>query len=298
MPVIGHLDSGAEPNASALAAFRKGLAETGFIDGQNVAIEFRGTNQYDALPALAAELISRRVAVIFASGSPNAVLAAKSATETIPIVFANGSDPIKQGVVASLSRPGGNVTGVSFFGSTLVSKRLELLRELIPRVVPIAVLMNPTNLQSEADIVDVQTAARSVGQEVVVVRASTAAEIDLAFAELIQQRAGALFLSGDAFFTRQRNQIPALAMRHRIPAIYPARDYVVAGGLVSYGDDRLDSVRQAGRYVGRILKGEKAGDLPVLQPTKLEFVINLKAAKALGLTFPPSFHLRADEVIE
>jgi putative tryptophan/tyrosine transport system substrate-binding protein len=301
MPVIGWLDSGqGQPSAKWSAAFRKGLNETGYVEGRNVAIEYRwAADQRGRLPALAVELVSRQVAVIFATETANAAQAAKAATTTIPIVFFNGSDPVRLGLVASLSRPAGNVTGLTNYASGLVAKRLELLRELVPQATIMAFLTNPTNLISEGNITDFQVAARSVGQQIIILKASTEHEIDVAFATAARERAGGLIVGGDGLlFNRRADQLASLAARYRIPANYPARVFPDAGGLMSYSDDRLESWRQTGIYVGRILKGEKPADLPVLQPTKFEFVINIKAAKALGLDFPPSFHLRADEVIE
>jgi putative ABC transport system substrate-binding protein len=223
---------------------------------------------------------------------------AKAATSEIPIVFANGSDPVKLGLAESLNRPGGNVTGVSYYVGALVAKRLELLRELVPQAITIGFLTNPTNLISERDTIDLQTAAGSVGQQIIVLNASTVDELDTAFATAAQGRVGALLVDVDQLFNRRRDQIVALAARYKIPANYATRAFAEAGGLMSYGDDRLESVRQSGIYVGRILKGENPANLPVLLPSKFEFVINVKTANALGLTFPPSFHLRADEVIE
>jgi len=295
-PVIGFLGNG-EQGADTLAAFRSGLNDAGYVEGHNVAIEYASAHgEYDRLPALAAELVQRRVAVIFATAPTNAVYAAKAATSTIPIVFVTGGDPVKLGFVASLNRPGGNVTGVSYFTTELTPKRLELVRELVPGVATIAVLSNPASTRTDEG--DIEAAARSVGQRIVILHASTAGEIDTAFSIMAQQGAGALLVVGESFLTSRRDQIAALAARNLIPAVYNHYLYVVAGGLMSYGDDRLESQRQAGRYIGRILNGEKPADLPVLQPTKFQFVINLKAAKALGLTFPLSFQLRADEVIE
>jgi putative ABC transport system substrate-binding protein len=263
-----------------------------------VAIVLRATEQYGRLPELLSELIGLPVAVIHASGTANAATAAKAATSTIPIVFANGGDPVSLGLVASLNRPTGNITGVTWGSGALTLKRLELLRELLPQATLIAFLVNPTSDRAEADVRDMETAARNIGQEITVVRASNPEEIDSAFAIMAERHVGALLVNGDAFFTRRPDQIVALAARYRFPASYPSRVSVDVGGLISYGDDRAESNRQAGIYVGRILKGEKPADLPVLQPAKFEFVINLKTAKALGITFPPSFHLRADEVIE
>ena len=296
LPVIGFLGNG-EQGADALAAFRGGLNDEGYVEGLNVAIEYASAHgEYDRLPALAAELVQRRVAVIFATAPTNAVYAAKAATSTIPIVFVTGGDPVKLGFVASLSRPGGNVTGVSYFTTELTLKRLELVRELVPGVATIAVLSNPASTRTDEG--DIEAAARSVGQRIVILHAGTAGEIDTAFSIMAQQGAGALLVVGESFLTSRRDQIAALAARNLIPAVYNNYLYVVAGGLMSYGDDRLESQRLAGRYIGRILNGEKPADLPVLQPTKFQFVINLTAAKALGLTFPLSFQLRADEVIE
>jgi putative ABC transport system substrate-binding protein len=298
MPVIGYLSGAGQPPPLALNGFLKGLSGFGYVEGQNVAIEIRATAQYDQLAALAAELARRQVAVIYAFGTANSARAAKAATATIPIVFANGSDPVLLGLVASMSRPGGNVTGVTFFSGTLVAKRLELLRELVPQAATIAFLVNPTNTRNEIDKSDMQTAARSVGQHIAVLSASTAAEIETAFATAAQQRAGAILVNGDAFFTGQPHQLVALAARYRIPTSFPSKAAVEAGGLMSYGDDRWDSYRQAGAYVGRILKGDKPADLPVLQPTRFELVINLKTAKALGLDVPPMLLARTDAVIE
>ena len=298
MPVIGYIGVGTRPEPSALAPFSKGLNDMGYIDGRNVAIEFRVTEQYDRLPTLAVELIRRQAAVIYAYGPANAAQAAMAATATIPIVFATGADPVSLGLVASLNRPGRNATGITFFSSELAVKRLELLRELAPQAATIAVLVNPDNARTEGDKSDMEAAARSVGQQIIVVSAGTASEIDTAFGTIARQRAGALLVNGDAFYLSRRDQFVALAARHGIPANYNTREYVATGGLMSYGDDRSESYRQAGNYVGRILKGAKPADLPVLQPTKFEFAINLKTAKALGIEFPPSFQLRATEVIE
>jgi putative ABC transport system substrate-binding protein len=242
--------------------------------------------------------VQRRVAVIYASNTANAAQAAKGATSDIPIVFANGSDPVRLGLVASLNRPGGNVTGVSYYAGALVAKRLELLRELAPRAAAIGFLTNPRNLISERDTADLLEAAGNVGQQTTVLNATTADELDTAFATAAGHHVGALLVDVDNLFNSRREQIVALAARHRIPTNYPTRIFVEAGGLMSYGDDRLESVRQAGIYVGRLLKGEKPANLPVLLPSKFHFAINLTAAKGLGLTFPASFQLRADEVIE
>jgi putative ABC transport system substrate-binding protein len=298
MPAIGFLSAGGPPAAADLAAFGKGLGETGFVEGRNVAIVLRATEQYDRLPELVADLVRLPVAVIYAAGTANAALTVKAATATIPIVFANGGDPVSQGLVASMNRPGGNITGVTYLTASLTAKRLELLRELVPQTARIALLVNPTNELADAQAKEIETVARNIGQEIIVVRASNLTEIETAFATMAERRTGALLVGGDPFFVKRPDQIIALATRYRIPASYPSRASVDAGGLMSYGDDRAESYRQSGIYVGRILKGEKPADLPVLQPSKFEFVINLKAAKALGITFPPSFHLRADEVIE
>jgi putative ABC transport system substrate-binding protein len=296
MPVIGYLSSGA--SASTLAGISQGLNEMGLVEGRNFAVEPRATEQYDRLPALVDDLVRHQIVVIVALGSANAALAAKAATTTIPIVFGNGADPVELGIVASLNQPGGNITGISYFSGTLDAKRLELLRELVPQVQKVGFIMNPNNARAEIDRREVQAAARSVGQQIIIADATSASEIDAAFAMLAQQLAGAILVNGDGFFQSRRAQFAVLAARHRIPASYNTREYVLAGGLMSYGDDRAESYRQIGRYVGRILNGEKPANLPVLQPTKFKFAINLSTARALGIEFPASFHLRADEVIE
>jgi putative ABC transport system substrate-binding protein len=274
----------------------------GFVEGRNVTFEYRGADGvYSRLPAMAADLVRRQVALIFASGSHNATLAAKAATGTIPIVFGTGlGDPVALGLVASLNRPGGNVTGVSFVGTDLLPKRLQLLRELVPQAKVIGFLTNPTSLASDGDLTVVEAAARSVGQKMMILKASTAAEIDAAFATGAQAGVGALLVAGDNFFTQPttRAQLAAAAASHRIPANYAQRSYVESGGLMSYGNDRRESSLQAGLYVGRILNGEKPAEMPVLQPTKFELVINLKTAKALGLTIPETLLATADEVIQ
>jgi putative tryptophan/tyrosine transport system substrate-binding protein len=295
MPVVGYLD-GARP--TNVDAFRKGLGEAGYAEGRNVAIEFRpAEGQYDKLPGLAAELVRRQVAVI-AAATPVAALAAKAATTTIPIVFSLGSDPVKDGLVASLNRPGGNITGVTFFTNLLSSKRLELLHELASNSGVIAVLLNPDNANVELEQKETEVAAQALGLQLIIVQARTVGEIDGAFANLVQQRATALYVSGDAFFGSRSEQIAYMALRHGIPTSRSSREHVVAGGLMSYGANRVDSARQFGFYTGRILKGDKPADLPVQQPAKFELVLNLRTAKALGLAVPDKLLALADEVIE
>jgi ABC-type uncharacterized transport system substrate-binding protein len=297
MPVIGFLNSTSPgPHAPMVAAFRQGLGETGYVEGRNLAIEYRwAEGQYDRLPALAADLIRRQVSVLAATSSPAAL--AVPITK-IPIVFTTGNDPVKLGLVSSLNRPGGNITGSTFFNNTLGPKRLQILRELAPNADVIAMLVNPSNPNTESDTVQMQFAARSLGVQVVVTPASNERDFDAAFARLAEQRVAALIVNSDPFFYSQRGQLTALAARHALPAIYEVREFPVAGGLMSYGTSLPDAYRQAGVYVGRILRGESAGDLPIHQPVKFEFVINMKTAKALGLTVPNSIQLLADEVIE
>jgi putative ABC transport system substrate-binding protein len=300
MPVIGFL-SGGSPGAYAgrVAAFRKGLSESGYIDGQDVAIEFRwAQGQYDQLPVFAADLVRQKVDVIVSSGGDVAALSAKAATSSIPIVTVSGSDPVKTGLVVSFNRPGGNVTGASFVATELETKRLEILHDMVPTAAEIGILVNPTNPAAESRSKDLQMAARTLGLNVHIVGASSDDDLETAFGTLIQQRAGALLVSTDAFFTSQRDRLVALAARQALPTIYAWREFVEAGGLVSYGTIIDEVYRQVGIYTGRILKGEKPADLPFLRPTKFELVINLKTATALGLTIPQLILGRADEVIE
>ena len=299
MPVIGFL-LGASPEAytSRITAFRQGLKEAGYVEGHNVAIEYRwAEGHYDRLPALAADLVRRQVAEIVTVGTP-AALAAKAASSTIPIVILVGIDPVQIGLVASLNRPGGNVTGLAALTVEVAAKRLEVLHELLRTSAAVALLVNPNNPLTEPETKGVRDAARSLGLQLHVLDASTEGEIDAAFEKLIELRAGGLLVSVDAFLTSQRDQIVALAARHAVPAIYGLREFAAAGGLMSYGTDLADAYRQVGTYAGKILKGAKPADLPVQQVARVEFVINLKTAKTLGLTFPITLLGRADEVIE
>ena len=300
MPVIGFLGGGA-PDAFAhvVGAFRQGLYETGFAEGQNVTIEYRwAEGQYDRLPALVADLIRQKSAVIVATGGDVGVRAAKEATTALPIVFTSGSDPVAAGFVSSLNRPGGNLTGVSLFVSVLEGKKLELLRELVPMAAVIGFLVNPNNPRADVDTADMQAAARALGKLLLILKADGEHDFDAVFTNLAQQRVDALVVHTEPFFLSRRDHLVELAARYSIPTIYGLREFAAAGGLISYGTKLSDSYRQVGIYTGRILKGEKPADLPVMQPTKFEFVINLKAAKALGLTVPTSLLVRADEVIE
>jgi putative ABC transport system substrate-binding protein len=301
MPVVAWLDPRvrAAQSPALMAAFRQGLNELGFVEGRNVAIEFSyADNQLDRLPMLAADLVRRRVAVIVSTNVTTP--AAKAATSTIPIVFYSGSDPVEAGYVNSLTRPGGNVTGVSVIASTLNPRRLELLHELVPKPAVIALLWDPTPdvRNVEAQLRDMEAAARALGRQILIVKAGNESAIDAAFATVIQAGAGALFVGTGPFYNSQRQKLVALAARHALPASYHLRDFVEAGGLMSYSANEADANRRLGVYVGRILKGEKPSDLPVELPTKYELVLNLKTAKALGLTMPPSVLARADEVIE
>jgi putative tryptophan/tyrosine transport system substrate-binding protein len=300
MPVIGYLGAQSPATfASRLDAFRQGLGEAGFADGQNVTIEFRwAEGQHHRLSALAADLVGRGVTVIVAPGGAPAALAAKSATTTIPIVFEMGADPIAMGLVSSLNRPGGNLTGVSSLSVEVTPKRLEILHELVPKATVVAALLNPTSPTAESQIRNLQVAARVLRVQLHVVHASTEQDIDAVFPTLLQLRAGGLVVASDTFFAFHSEQLAALTARHAMPAIQQSRDFSTAGGLASYGGNFLESHRQAGIYTGRIIKGDKPADLPVQQVTKLEMVINLKTAKSLGLTVPPSVLGRADELIE
>jgi putative tryptophan/tyrosine transport system substrate-binding protein len=298
VPVIGFL-SGARLDDRERGAVRRGLNEAGYIEGHNVAIEYRSAEgQYDRLPALAADLVRRQVAVIIAIGGTVTALTAKAATETIPIVFATAGDPVQLRLVSSLNRPGGNVTGVSFLGAELGPKRLELLHQLTPTAQAVGFLINPLNPNAASETSDVQVAARALGQQIYVQHASNERDIDSAFASFALQRVEALLVGADAVFTSRRKQLVTLAARNAVPAIYALPDFVAAGGLISYGASRVDAFRLVGVNTGKILKGEKPADLPVQQSVKVELVINLKTAKALGLTVPPMLLARADEVIE
>ena len=300
MPVIGFLSAAsAQGYAAPLAAFRLGLREEGYSEGQNVTIEYRwAEDQLDRLPTLAADLVRRRVAVIVVAGGTSTALAAKAATTTIPIVFAIGGDPVQAGLVASLGRPGANVTGVAQLSQVLITKRLELAHELVPKAAVIAFLLNPNNPNAEIRVRDVQEAAHTIGQQLRILYAGSEQQFDTAFATLVQEGIGALVVQNDPLFTNGRERLVALATRHAVPATYEYREFVLAGGLLSYGASVADTYHHVAIYTGRILKGAKPGDLPVEQPSKFDLVINLKTAKALGLAIPPTLLARADEVIE
>jgi putative tryptophan/tyrosine transport system substrate-binding protein len=300
MPVIGFLSpTFATERPERMAAFRAGLGEAGFVEGKTVRIEYRwAEDQFDRLPELALDLVHRQVAVIAVAGSTPAILAAKSATTTIPIVFSIAQDPVKLGIVSSLNRPDGNATGINFFVAELGAKRLGLLRELLPAATRVVLLINPTDISSEITTKDAQEAAGAMGLQLRVVNAATGQEIDEAFATMGLDRPDALFVGPDIFFNSRKVQLAILAARYGIPAVFVVRDYVEAGGLMSYGTNINDAYRQVGVYTGRILKGEKPSDLPVLQPSKFELVINLRTARALGVQVPPNLLARADEVIE
>jgi putative tryptophan/tyrosine transport system substrate-binding protein len=300
MPVVGFLSTAlAGPSAHLVAGFRRGLQEAGFVEGRNAAVEYRWAGgQYERLPALAADLVRHQVAVIVTVGGESSAAAAKAATATIPIVFNAGSDPVKLGLVASLARPGGNATGVNIFTTELVEKRLSLLRDLVPAVTSVAVLLNPNFASAVVNARESEAAARTIGRTVTIFNASSDAEIETAFAKIVQARSGALLVSADPFFTSRRGLIVALASRHAIPAIYEWREFAEAGGLISYGTNLVEGYRQQGIYAGRILKGEKPSDLPVVQLSKFELVINLNAARGLGLVIPSGVLAIADDVIE
>jgi putative tryptophan/tyrosine transport system substrate-binding protein len=300
LPVIGFLSpqSAEDDYKTRTVPFLQGLKETGYVEGLNVAIEYRwAENQYDRLPALAADLVRRRVAMIVASDTP-AALAAKAATTTIPIVFGTGADPVASGLVAGLNRPGGNVTGIANLGAELAQKRLQLLHDLIPNAALFGVLADPAFPATQSIIADLQAAARTLGLQLVVVNARTDSDFETAFTTLSQQRVGAVLVSNGTFFTRRTEKLAALAARYALPAIFPNREFALAGGLMSYGSNIVYLNHQVGIYTGRILKGEKPADLPVMQPTKFELVLNLKTAKALGLSIPETLLATADEVIQ
>jgi putative ABC transport system substrate-binding protein len=301
MPAIGHLNpQSSDGQTGRLRGFRQGLKEAGYVEGENLAIEYRwAEGQFDRLPALAAELVRRQVSVIVATGGPAPAMAAKAATTTIPIVFVTSEDPVRLGLVASLARPGGNLTGINFLNTELAAKRLEFLRQLVPGAARVAVLVNPANAATaETNLRDAQAAARAMGLQVQVLNASTSREINSAFASLARERPDALFVGGDGFFLSRRVQLVNLASRHAVPAIYDARQFPEVGGLMSYGSNIEDAFRQVGVYAGRVLKGAKPADLPVVQSSKFELVINAETARMLDLTIPPTLLSVADEVIE
>jgi len=299
LPMVGFLNGGSPAEyAPMVAAFREGLKELGYVEGQNVAIEFRwAEGKYERLSALGTDLVRRQVAAIAATSTP-AAQAAKALTATVPIVFTTGADPVQLGLVASLNQPGGNVTGVSFLVNELTKKQFEVLHQILPKAALIGFLVNPAVAYARSQTTEAQDAARALGRQLFVVTARTESEIDAAFAALVKKLAGGVITISDPFLNSRRDQIVALAARHSLPALYPVRDYVAAGGLMSYGTSIIGAYRQVGVYTGRILKGEKPADLPVMRPTKLELVINLKTAKALDLTIPPALIALADEVIE
>jgi ABC-type uncharacterized transport system substrate-binding protein len=300
MPVIGFLHtSSAVQITPQLEGFRRGLAESGYVLAQDVAIEYRWADgHFDRLPALAAELVQRRVTVLISGGGPRTALAVKAATSEIPILFVMTDDPVKHGVVASLNRPGGNITGATFFSTALVAKRLELLRELVPAADGIAFLTDPNDIESELEARDVQSAAQTTGQQITILKAANVSDLDAVFAGLVQPRTKAILVGSNVFFVAVRDQLAVLAARYAVPIVYPGRLFVASGGLASYGTSLPEAYRQIGLYAGRILKGEKPANLPVVQPTKFETIVNLKTAKALGLVVPYNLLARADEVIE
>ena len=300
MPVVGFINAASAENFKRqVAAFAEGLAKNGYIEGEKVKVEYRwAEGRYDQIPALVAELLARQAAVVSVTGSTAAVQAAMAATRTIPIVFVIGADPVKFGLVASLNRPGGNVTGVSFLGNQLVAKQLGLLNELIPGATNFGFLVNPNNPNAESDTNSARLAADALGRKTIVVKARTREDIDQAFAQLNKERANALLISADPLFSGSREQLAALAARHALPTMFNSREFALAGGLLSYGPDQADAYREAGIYVGRILMGEKPSNLPVVQPTKFELLINTKTARSLGLNVPPLLLARAGEVVE
>ena len=300
MPVIGFLHTASAVQVTPqLEGFRRGLAESGYVVAQDVAIEYRWADgHFDRLPALAAELVQRRVTVLISGGGPKTALAVKAATSEIPILFVMTDDPVKHGVVASLNRPGGNITGATFFSTALVAKRLELLRELVPAADGIVFLTDPNDIESELEARDVQSAAQAMRQQITILKAANVSDLDAVFAGLVQPRTKAIFVGSNVFFVAVRDQLAVLAARYAVPIVYPGRLFVASGGLASYGTSLPEAYRQIGLYAGRILKGEKPANLPVVQPTKFETIVNLKTAKALGLVVPYNLLARADEVIE